>query len=51
MDPATAGTWTVTKRVCEACRVQEAVVEGDHESKSPPRGMRYIAHRTDLSRG
>jgi hypothetical protein len=51
MDPSTAGTWTVTKHICEACRVKEAVIEGDMEAKSPPRGVKYIAHRTDLGGG
>lgn len=46
MDRATAGTWTVDKHTCQACLVREAVMEGDAEAKSRPRGVKYIAHRT-----
>lgn len=45
MDPATMYSWRVTRRTCEACRILEAEIGNDHESKTPRRGTKYSVSR------
>lgn len=45
-DRKTQGTWQVERVTCEACRILEAVVGNDRESKTPARGVRYAVTRS-----
>jgi hypothetical protein len=45
-DRKTQGTWRVRRITCEACRILQAEVENDAESKRPKRGLRYAVDRT-----
>lgn len=44
-DRTTQGTWQVERVTCEACRILEAEVGNDAESKRPGRGRRYVVHQ------
>lgn len=45
-DRKTQRTWQVHRSTCEACRVLEAEMGNDAESKRPNRGMKYAVLRT-----
>jgi hypothetical protein len=44
-DRKTQGTWRVRRVTCEACRILQAELENDAESKQPKRGVRYAVDR------